>query len=256
MAKGITKAEQTELNEVLSDFGLKEKDRQIYLAMLPMGVTSLTPLAQKTGLKITTVQAVITRLSDKGLIKISKRKSRSVFEAINPSDIKRILERRQEELTNIIPILQKLQSSPAQESKIRIYFRERATEIFHEALNTQNKLIYEIISARDFQQIIGEKFHFTKRRIKKNIKLKSLRVENREIKKYSQADHAKELREAKFLPRELTFHNSIMCWDDKVAFFTTKEEGLAWVVQSTSLAESIRQLFHLLWEISRKMETA
>ncbi len=33
-------------------------------------------------------------------------------------------------------------------------------------------------------------------------------------------------------------------------------EGVAWVVQSASLSQMMRQLYELLWSVSRKMETA
>ena len=76
-----------------------------------------------------------------------------------------------------------------------------------------------------------------------------------EIKKYNQAKHTKELREAKFLPRELTFSCSVLCWDQHVAFFTAADEGVAWVVQSPSMSQMMRQIFDLLWSVSRRMET-
>jgi hypothetical protein len=116
-------------------------------------------------------------------------------------------------------------------------------------------LVYEIVSAKELQKILGEKFHFTKRRMQEKVRLKSLRVEKNEIKKYTRSIHEKELREAKFLPRELTFRSSMMFWDNKVAFFTTKEEGIAWIVESKVLSETMKQLFELLWSVSRRIET-
>ena len=141
------------------------------------------------------------------------------------------------------------------QSKIKIYYRERVTDIFHEALNSKEKLVHEIVSAKDFQEIIGEKFHFTKRRIKNNVHLRSLRVETQEIKKYNKSIHEREMRQAKFLPKELNFRASIMFWDNKIAFFTTKNEGLAWVVESKIMRETIEQIFNMLWSFSRRMET-
>jgi hypothetical protein len=129
-------------------------------------------------------------------------------------------------------------------------------DIFFEALKTKQKVIYEIVAAQELQDILGEKLHFTKRRLEKTIRLKSLRVEKREIKAYSKLRHIKELREARFLPRELTFSTSIMFWDNTVAFFTTNSEGLAWVVESGSLHTMVMQLFTLLWDVSRPMITA
>ncbi len=221
-----------------------------------MGATTLTPLALATRLPLTTVQSVVARLADLGLVGVTKRKSRSVYEALDPAVLKRILERQAEEASGVIPELKKLMRDEAVAPQIRVYYRDRTADIFHEALKAKSKLVYEIVSARDIQDVLGEKFHFTRRRLKVGVHLKSLRVEKREIKKYTKEVDERELREAKFLPRELTFRCSVMFWDDTVAFFTPKSEGLAWTVKSVAVRETMGQLFEVLWSISRKMETA
>lgn len=245
-----------EINEVLTDFGLKTKEQETYLALLSVGETTLTPLARKANLKPTTVQSVISRLTDLGLVKVTKRKSRHVYEAHDPVVLRRILERQTKNIATIIPMLREMRTESAAGSEIKVYYRERMADIFHEALASKSKLVYEIVSAKDLQEILGEKFHFTRRRVKNKVHLKSLRVEDREIKKYSKNTHIRELREAKFLPREMTFKASIMLWDDTVAFFTTRREGLAWTVESKVMAETVLQLFETLWSVSRRMETA
>jgi sugar-specific transcriptional regulator TrmB len=221
--------------------------------MLPRGVVSLTPIAQATGLPLTTVQSVMARLTALGLVAVSQKKSRHLYEALDPVVLKRILERQAEEVTGVIPELRKLMQEEAGSPNLRVYYRERMADIFHQALGAQGKMVLEIVSARDIQDVLGEKFHFTWRRVQSGVRLRSLRVERREIKKYAPEIDARELREAKFLPRELTFRASIMIWDDTVAFFTPKDEGLAWTVRSSALAETLRQLFDLLWSVSRKM---
>lgn len=241
---------------MLSRFGLREKEQAVYLALLPLGRTTLTPIARAAALPVTTVQSIMTRLTEAGLVSTAKRKSRLLYEADDPIVLRRLLERQAEEAAGVVPFLQKLRTEEGGLAKIKVYERERMTDIFHQALACKSKLVYEIVSARDIQDILGEKFHFTRRRLKHGVHLRSLRVEKREIKRYSADTHVRELREAKFLPAEMTFRCNFMFWDETVAFFTTKDEGLAWVVQSKAMAETMRQVFDLLWSISRKMETA
>jgi sugar-specific transcriptional regulator TrmB len=252
----LTNARRKEIAEVLKRFGLNEKEQSVYLALLPLGRTTLTPIAKAAGLPVTTVQSIMARLVDAGLVSTTKRKSRLLYEADDPVVLKRLLERQIEETAGIIPFLQKLHAEEAGTARIRVYERERMTDIFHQALASKEKMVHEIVSAKELQEILGEKFHFSRRRIKAGVHLRSLRVEKREIKKYSAESHVRELRESKFLPREMTFRCSIMFWDDMTAFFTVKDEGLAWVVQSRALSEMMRQTFDLLWSIGRKMETA
>lgn len=198
----------------------------------------------------------MARLAEFGLVAVSQRGSRHLYEAHDPVILRRLLERQLEEAAGVIPHLQALQAEDRRPARIRIYGGDRAADVFHQALASKSKQLLEIVSAKDLQEILGEKFHFTRRRLKNGVRLRSLRVEKYEIKKYSKEAHARELRESKFLPRELSFRASLMCWDDTVAFFSSKDEGLAWTVESRSLAETVRQTFELLWSISRTMETA
>ncbi len=253
--KQLSKEEYTEITELLSSLGLHENDQKVYIELLKRKDGTLTPLALATKLPLTTVQSIAERLAGKGLLHVTTRKSRKVYEAYNPSVLSELLKRQLEEVSRTLPLLQKLKDEPEFSNKIRIYRNERMRDIFFEALQTKQKVIYEIVAAKELQNILGEKFHFTKRRVEKLIRLKSLRVEKQEIKAYSKLKHIKELRDARFLPRDLTFSASIMCWDNSVAFFTTSSEGIAWVIEGTTMRDTILQLFNLLWDISRPMIT-
>ncbi len=251
-----TSLQMKEINEVLRRLGMGDKEMKVYLKLLTLKPTTLTPIARSVQLPITTLQAVLTRLVDFGVVNISKHRSRHVYEANDPSILKQLMEQKATEAGSVIPFLKLLQGEGDSQSKIRIFYRERMNDIFLEALAAKQKIIYEIVAAKELQDILGERFHFTKRRIEKKIFLKSLRVENREIKKYSRSTHTRELREAKFLPREITFHASILFWDNSIAFFTSREEGLAFVVESRLMRQMMEQIFQLLWSLSRSMETA
>jgi sugar-specific transcriptional regulator TrmB len=250
-----TVLQNKELSEVFQQLGFSDKDQVVYVALLASKPTTITPLARLVRFPPTTVQSVLSRLQKEGVVQVSKRKSRHVYEAYDPSVLKKILERKLEEVVHIIPLLKKIKNEGEVGARVSVFYRERMADIFYQALECKQKVVYEIVAAKELQEILGERFHFTKRRVEKKIAIKSLRVESREIKKYSRAVHIKELREAKFLPRELMFEATILFWDNTVALFTTKSEGLAVVVESTVLRETVQQIFNLLWSVSRTMET-
>ncbi len=252
----LAAGQQQEIRETLERFGLRQKEQAVYLELLSLGQTTVTPLAAAAQIPVTTAQSILQRLAKTGLIAVSARKSRHLYEAHDPIALRRLLERQIQDLQSAIPLLQGLRREDLSPAKVRIYSRERVTDIFHRALQCKQKQIHEIVAAKDLQAVLGERFHFSRRRIKAGVRLKSLRVESQEIKHYSQATHRRELRDAKFLPRTLTFRASIFFWDDSVAFFTDKHEGIALLIQSPLLREMMQQVFDLLWDLSRKMETA
>ncbi len=251
----LSTAEKKEITEVLLSFGLNAKDQEVYVTLLTHGQTTLTPLAKVLGIPVSTVQSSINRLIDRGVVEVSKQKSRSVYEASDLDVFRVILKEQAQGVAGIIPLLEKLKTAPLTIPRLKVYQRERVSEIFNASLECKQKLVYEIVSARDFQDVIGEKYHYSRRRIKAGVQLRSLRVREHEIKKYNAATHRRELREAKFLPPEFTFRTNISFWDDTVAFFTTKSEGIHWTIQSKTLREMMQQIFDLLWSVSGHMET-
>lgn len=248
--------QRRDIKETLSQIGLTSVDQDAYIALLELGVTTATPLAHALSVPLSTAQSSLQRLATLGVVHVTKRKSRSVYEAKDPQIFKTLLEQRLQDVGQIIPLLKSLRTEQTGPARIRIYTRERATDIFRQALLSKDKMVYEIVSAKDIQDVLGNRFHFTKRRMENNIHLKSLRVEAYEIKKYSRQSHLRELREAKFLPKDFVFQGSVLFWDQTVAFFTPLSEGLIWIVHSTSFVLMMRQIFDMLWSVSRKMETA
>lgn len=253
--KQLSDLQKKEIFEVLEAFGLSTKESEAYLTILQMKEVTLTPLSKILKIPVTTVQSIVKRLSDKRLLSVSTRKTRHVYSALNPKVISEILDRQLKESLNILPFLEKLSLDVPLENRARIYYDDQMRDIFVEALSCKSKMIYEIVAAKDIQDIMGERLHFSRQRVAKNIRLKSLRVETREIKMYSKKKHTSELREARFLPRELTFVSSMLFWDNTVAIFSTKEEGVAFVFESRSLKVMYQQLFELLWDLGRPMIT-
>lgn len=252
----LTPLQRKEIHEVLERYGLSTKEREAYLALLAFGRATVTPFARHLRVPVTTAQSLLNRLTERGLVGTTKRRSRTVYEAHEPAVLRRLLERQVEEVATIIPFLKSLQAESGTAPRIRVYERDRINDILMDSLSCKEKLVHEIVSAGPFQEMIGERLHYTRRRVKASVRLRSLRIEATEIKKYSAATHTRELREAKFLPRELTFRWSIFFWDSTVAFFAPPEEGVAWTIESKTLRQTMQQLFDLLWSVSRRMETA
>jgi sugar-specific transcriptional regulator TrmB len=244
-----------EIDEILKTVGLSSTESRLYISLLRLGSSTLTPLSRELDLAPTTVQSAIDRLIDRGIISVSKHGSRRLYTAEDPSIFRQIIERQLEEVKMSMPILKELTDITISKNNLKILRGDQIKSIFYTALESKNQEILEIVSAKEFQKNIGEKFHFTRRRIKKRIYLKSLRVKKEEIKKYSALTHKRELREAKFLPRDISFKSSLMIFDDYVAILPTKIEDVAILIESRSISIMFRQIFGILWDISRKMET-
>jgi sugar-specific transcriptional regulator TrmB len=247
--------QEKEISEVFEQLGLNNLDQSVYLTLLGFNQTPITPLVKVLHRPLTSIQSALQRLSTKGFVLITKRGSRQIYEAADPSAVKEYLIKQLWEVEQILPELSRLNLKKSSGAKIQIFSGDGIREIFFKALDTKSKLIHEIVAGAPLQSVLGEKFHFTRRRLKNGIKLKSLRVESRELKRYSKESHSRESREAKFLPREMTFPCSVMFWDNFVAIIPPKTEGVACLIESPSIKQMFQQIFDMTWLISRPMVT-
>ncbi len=240
-----------EISEVLARYGLSVPEQSVYLALIAESPLTLSPLATRLDVPVSTVQSIIKRLMEKGIVVATKRGSRHHYAALPPETLKKQTERLLEELAGIMPFLKEIREEPSARIGVRVLYREHVRTVFYEILEAKDRIIYEIVSPRDLQRVLGEKMHFNRRRVAKGLALKSLRVASEEIKNYTKERNRLERREVRFLPPSCTFVTSLFIWDQSVAFFSRKEEGIGVVITSPSLTLMLRQWFDILWSVSR-----
>ena len=68
----------------LIDFGLSEKEAEIYIALLELEVATVQEIAKKTGINRSSSYVVLESLKKKGLVGISEDKSIQQFFASSP----------------------------------------------------------------------------------------------------------------------------------------------------------------------------
>jgi len=244
--KKITKPQQKEIQEVLNKIGFNNKEIDTYIQVLNLGSCALTTLSVTLNMPNSTVQSILQRLYKQGLINITNRRGRKIYNSLEPKILKKMLQSRLKEIDNIIPLLNDIANK--NNTQVNVYYHEHMADIFHQALECKEKNIYEIASTSELEKILGKRFNFTKRRVHRGIKLISLRTKTKNIK-----IDKKELVKIRLLPQSLNFESNIMFWDNTVAFFGSKQEGIAWVAKSETMVKTQKQLFDLLWKISNKI---
>ena len=83
-----------EISEKLKEFGLNNKETDVYLACLELGESSVNEIAIKSNIKRTTIYDILESLIKKGLISQTQRGSKRKFFAEEPEKIKKIIERK------------------------------------------------------------------------------------------------------------------------------------------------------------------
>ncbi|MEK7520248.1 MAG: helix-turn-helix domain-containing protein [Patescibacteria group bacterium] len=242
-----------ELEKFFSSLGLDEASQNVYFALLGLADAPVSLIAKKAGVKRPTAYNILENLVKSGLASsyISNKIKR--YTAENPIHIKSMLEDRIVTFEKLKPELDKYQHANISRTKapLNLYEGEEGIRtIYNKLLESKEKVLYSIGSSQKIKEVLGPDFSFSRRRVAQKILSKSLRVREEEIEHKYITQQKERLRELRFLPAGMKITSTILILDNTVAVISPKEEDFGFTVVSKSLAESLKSLFHTLWNVS------
>ena len=92
----------------LQDFGLSAHEAGVYYAGLLLGPTTILKISRLSGIKRTSIYAIMDSLKNKGLMSIQLKGLKQLFVAENPDRLKSVLDQKQQSLQLVLPDFQKM----------------------------------------------------------------------------------------------------------------------------------------------------
>lgn len=244
-----------QLNQ-LKKLGLSEKEARLYLISLETGPSTISKLAQKSGVKRGTIYEFLDEMIEKGLLEVTISGKRRLYAGVEPKKLQKMIDRQKDILESLIPDLSLMTS--ANPAKPRIKFYEGKEGIL--------KAYYEILDLPDGSEVVGfatfeaifnlfpkSAFdNYVKKRVAKKIKQKLIMPADEYAVNHT-VDNKKEYRETLLIPKDKFFiTNEINIYQNKVAIVSLGEEKVAVIIESKQVADTQRAIFNLLWNNLRK----
>lgn len=234
--------------ELLQNLGLEEKEAKVYLALLSLGETTATKIADKTNLDRTLIYQLAGKLIEKGLISYIIKNNVKYFSATNPQKLIQDLKEKEKQLQKAMPELINLTKTKEQETKVEIYKgKEGIRTILKDILRTKKD--YHVMGEEGrFQKIVPiDLARFLKQLekikikeyvlVREDLKDKVLRSKN-SIFKYVSKTHLSPVETVIYGNKTVNF-----IWTPPYyAILTTNKE----------VADSFRTHFNGLWKIAKK----
>lgn len=244
------------IRKTLNRVGLKDPEIKVYLTCLEnkQGLF-VAEITKETGIKRSTVNLILDRLSEKGFVTYHLDGSRKLFSAESPETLLFHLEESLTDLRGLIPLL-RITSGADKQTKIRFFEGKDSIEkIYHDILLTMKinrdpqKEILEISSGEGTFEIMPEhRKQFINKRIKERIPIRWLAPDEPISRKLDETS-AKEFRKIKFFDsKKYKFNVEIGIYANKVSLVSLSKEHGGVIIENKSLAESFRSLFNLLWD--------
>lgn len=243
-----------EKEDILKNLGLSDKEAKTYLAVLQLGSSTIKPIADKAGIKRTSVYNFIDHLVNTGLISQTKIRSRMHYSAQPPA---RLLELQKESLSaveNALPEFSALFNTSRK--KVRVQYFDgpgQMQKIVWEEARCIKETRY-IWTGRDVLEMIGgPKFmmEVDRQRIQNGIFIKTIRFREKEAPYPYSSAGTKYLRQLRYAPKGIDIPMTMGIYDTgKVGFLSTKHEGFGILIESQEFMQTMTIFHQLLWEKS------
>jgi len=236
-----------DLNNVLKQFDLNDKESQVYLAMLELGQAKVQEISIKANIKRTTAYDILSSLIGQGLVGQTQKGKKRLFYAEEPEKLYKLLKEKQEKLNDILPILKSLYNTAGSKPKIRYYEGAAGLKnVYRDTLTYQGELLAFV--TENIIKNLGQDFaaEYISKRTKAKISVRAIAPDTEEMISYKKTD--KEfIKQTRLVAKEkFPFTIEMNIYGNKLAFMSFKE-SLGIIIESNEIANNLRLLFELAW---------
>jgi sugar-specific transcriptional regulator TrmB len=243
-----------DIEKLLSDVGLMPSESKVYLGALELGPATVQHIAQKARISRTAAYEAIELLQKRGLMSSSLSGKRRLFAAEDPHRIVSYLKGEQQrfastlaDIENVIGTLHLM--SGGIKPAVKVYEGEEALPAYFDQLSKANPdAMYEISNLDDvYSHLDSDTIQASRKAVSwKNIT--TLRLLHRGTIRHRRDDV--EYRELNASHGE--FHGDISIYGDFVSLMTFIGRPVVVILESRSVADTMRTLFNAAWDSSRK----
>lgn len=238
-----------ELAQKLKKLGLSEKETQLYLASLRMGLASITELVRASGLKRATAYLVMEELVQKNLLRRIKLNKKWYYQSQKPEVLRAKIQEKSQILKEILPQLNKLVQTQSGRPQVQVLEgREGIRQIYKETHKYKEILFLSDIEqvAKLFGQELKEELAY---QAKHKIKVREIVSDTAFGRRYAREQNKKKPREEVKILMKKVFTNDNLIYGDILVIFSMREGNLFAVkIVSREIAQSYRMIFESLWE--------
>jgi len=237
----------------LEKIGLTKNEVAVYIALLELGTTTTGPLKRKSDLHMSRVYESLNNLIQKGLVSFVIKSGKKYFSAADPDFILEIVDKQKKEINEILPQLKAIKKEKTPEQKATVYQGYKGVKTVYDhivrTLGKGDEIL--VFGARGADESFMSKTYFkqyTKRRIKKGIKMKM--IFNADAKETGTYYASLKNTEVKYMPKDMKTPVAVDIYANNVGTLILKPEPTIFQITSEQVADSYKSFFKMLWKIA------
>lgn len=236
------------MQNILKDYGLNEKESQVYLATLELGEATGFQIFKKTALKKPTVYYVLEELHKRGLINQTKKEKKRYFVAEDPEKIKKDLVDKLKVFDELLPELRSIYNSKVNKPKLRFYEgKEGVKEVYKDTLRFKSEIL--AFASERMMHTLGKDFsdEYVAKRVKNEIPVRAIMPSTDFLHKNYVRKNLAHLRIVKLIDeKKYNFPIEINIYANKVALMSFRDE-LGLIIESDEISKMMKMMFEYFW---------
>jgi HTH-type transcriptional regulator, sugar sensing transcriptional regulator len=175
-----------EIQVILKNFGLSEKEIAVYLALIELGPSSVREISAKSKVNRGTSYDILKALIETGIVSYYNKESKQYFMAEPPEKLLSAIDQKKEDLDEVranisqsLPLIKTLFEKQGGKPVVKFYEGGKGVrQIFEDVLDEvsasteKTYYLYSSATAEHRKNVYGSMPDFSERRIKKGIKVK------------------------------------------------------------------------------------
>ena len=243
------------IKDALSDLGLSEKEIRFFLTNYLSGPSSINNIARTAKIERSTAYLIAQTLLQKGYIFEDFKRYKKTLITVEPKTLLRMLlakqrqmGRHEQTLQENLPELQALHQASGIRPHVRTYEGTKGLLAVWRDILADSQEVFLWTNQETENNVFSKKYHslFIAERIKKNIFMKVLAVNNQKGKLLSKYDKSS-LRETKILPKNVFFSAETYIYGNKVAILDYNKEIIGVIIESEQIVQSHKAIFDMSW---------
>jgi sugar-specific transcriptional regulator TrmB len=242
-----------QIEVILKNFGLSEKEIAVYLALIELGPSSVREISAKSKVNRGTSYDILKSLINLGVVSYYNKESKQYFIAEPPEKLLSAIDQKKESLDEVrshieqsLPLIKTLFEKQGGRPSVKLYEGTKGIrQILEDVLQSGEKeyYLYSASKAEDRKSIYADMPDFSKKRIAKKIAVKIISL--------GEGGQLMGLDERKQMPlkgKEIKSTHEII-YAGKVAHISLddKEEPVGVVIQNDAIYETQKMIFEFNW---------
>jgi len=237
------------IKQALKEYGLNDKEIQVYQSCLKLGTASITEIAKKAEVKRPTCYLVIDELKSKGLIIAVPKGKKTIYKTIEPDKLLDNFESKRQNLEEVIPFLRHWYDQSRHRPKVTFFEgKVQIKDVYKDMFKA--KEIWSMVSLDKLYEVITDEENEALFKLldKQGGKIYDLIQYSTKAKKLIKAKYRKENSEEKLLPKDFVFETDIIVNDKNKVAIISLDNLTATIIDDEAIAHTMRAILKFFWE--------